>query len=193
LVEEVAAVNPNTIVVLNTGQPVALPWIDKVKAILEMWWPGDEGGWATANLLLGKMSPGGRLPVTWARRLEDYAATSPDHTERSQKGVNHKTTFSEGVDVGYRWFDRQKIEPLFSFGYGLSYTAFAYSDLRVERLLMAAWTYRSLCGTWGIQTATRCHRCIWAPPPTRIPACNSRFVAWPLSTAYSFRRARAGR
>jgi beta-glucosidase len=75
LVEEVAAVNPNTIVVLNTSQPVALPWVDKVKAVLEMWWPGDEGGWSTANLLLGKTSPAGRLPMTWAKRLEDYAAT----------------------------------------------------------------------------------------------------------------------
>jgi beta-glucosidase len=133
LVEEVAAVNPNTIVVLNTSQPVALPWLGKVKAVLEMWWPGDEGGWATANLLLGKSSPAGRLPVTWAQRLEDYAATSPSHPERSKKGVNRKTTFSEGVDVGYRWFDRQKIEPLFPFGYGLSYTTFAYYGLRVEK------------------------------------------------------------
>ncbi len=131
LVEEVAAVNPNTVVVLNTSQPVALPWLDKVKGVLEMWWPGDEGGWATANLLLGKASPAGRLPVTWARRLEDYAATSPGNPERSKKGVDHKTTFSEGVDVGYRWFDRQKAEPLFPFGYGLSYTSFAYSGLQV--------------------------------------------------------------
>ena len=133
LVEEVAGVNPNTIVVLNTSQPVALPWLGKVKAVLEMWWPGDEGGWATANLLLGKTSPAGRLPVTWARRLEDYAATSPNHPERSKKGVDGKTTFSEGIDVGYRWFDRQKIEPLFPFGHGLSYTTFAYSGLRVNK------------------------------------------------------------
>jgi beta-glucosidase len=133
LVQEVAAVNPNTIVVLNTSQPVALPWLDKVKAVLEMWWPGDEGGWATANVLLGEKSPAGRLPVTWARRLEDYAATSPDHPERTQQGVDHRTTFSEGVDVGYRWFDREKTEPLFAFGYGLSYTTFAYSGLRVEK------------------------------------------------------------
>ena len=133
LVDEVAAVNPNTIVVLNTSQPVALPWIDKVKAVLEMWWPGDEGGWATANILLGKTSPAGRLPVTWAKRLEDYAATDPDHPERSHKGVDGKTTFSEGVNVGYRWFDRQKIEPLFPFGHGLSYTKFAYSGLQVRK------------------------------------------------------------
>jgi beta-glucosidase len=133
LVDEVAAVNPNTIVVLNTSQPVALPWLDKVKAVLEMWWPGDEGGWATANLLLGKTSPAGRLPVTWARRLEDYAATDPKHPERSKQGVDGKTTFSEGVDVGYRWFDREKCEPLFPFGHGLSYTTFTYSGLRVDK------------------------------------------------------------
>ncbi len=133
LVEEVAAVNPNTIVVLNTSQPVALPWLGKVKAVLEMWWPGDEGGWATANLLAGKTSPSGRLPVTWAKRLEDYAATDPKHPERSMKGVDGKTTYSEGVNVGYRWFDKEKIAPLFAFGHGLSYTTFAYSGLKIEK------------------------------------------------------------
>ncbi|MDE3186382.1 MAG: glycoside hydrolase family 3 C-terminal domain-containing protein [Acidobacteriota bacterium] len=133
LVEEVAAVNPNTIVVLNTSQPVALPWVDKVKAVLEMWWPGDEGGWSTANLLLGKTSPAGRLPVTWGKRLEDYPATDPKHPERSNKGVDGKTTYSEGVNVGYRWFDHENIAPLFAFGHGLSYTTFDYSGLKVEK------------------------------------------------------------
>jgi len=133
LVEEVAAVNPNTIVVLNTSQPVALPWIGKVKAVLEMWWPGDEGGWSTANLLLGKSSPAGRLPVTWAKKLEDYPATDPRYPERSKKGVDGKTIYSEGVNVGYRWFDKEKIDPLFAFGYGLSYASFAYSNLKVEK------------------------------------------------------------
>ncbi len=133
LVDEIVAANPNTIVVLNTSQPVALPWVDKVKAVLEMWWPGDEGGWSTANLLLGRVSPAGRLPVTWGKRLEDYAATDPSHPERSKAGVDHKTTFSEGVNVGYRWFDKQNIEPLFPFGHGLSYTTFAYSGLGVLR------------------------------------------------------------
>ena len=133
LVEEIAAVNPNTIVVLNTSQPVALPWIDKVKAVLEMWWPGDEGGWSTANLLAGKTSPAGRLPVTWGKRLEDYPATDPKHPERSFKGVDGKTTYSEGVNVGYRWFDKEGIAPLFAFGHGLSYTTFAYSGLKVAK------------------------------------------------------------
>jgi beta-glucosidase len=133
LVEEVAAVNPNTVVVLNTSQPVAVPWVDKVKAVLEMWWPGDEGGWSTANLLAGKTSPAGRLPVTWGKNLTDYPATDPKYPERSGKGVDHKTTYSEGVNVGYRWFDKEGITPLFAFGHGLSYTTFDYSGLKVEK------------------------------------------------------------
>jgi beta-glucosidase len=133
LIEDVAAVNPNTIVVLNTSQPVALPWIDKVKAVLQMWWPGDEGGWSTANLLLGKTSPAGRLPVSWGHRLEDYPATDPRFPERGALGVNGKTTYSEGLDVGYRWFEHEKREPLFAFGFGLSYTKFDYSQLEVQR------------------------------------------------------------
>jgi beta-glucosidase len=130
LVEDIAAVNTNTIVVLNVSQPVGMPWLSKVKAVVQMWWPGDEGGWATADVLLGKTNPAGRLPFTWAKRLEDYPATDPSHPERSGAGVDHKTTFTEGVDIGYRWFDKQKIDPLFPFGYGLSYTNFSYSDAK---------------------------------------------------------------
>ena len=131
LIEGVAAVNPNTIVVLNVSQPIAMPWLGRVKAVLQMWWPGDEGGWATANILLGKTSPAGRLPFTWGKRLEDYPATDPKYPERSAAGVKNVTTFSEGVHVGYRWFDKQKTTPLFPFGFGLSYTTFEYSGLKV--------------------------------------------------------------
>jgi beta-glucosidase len=133
LIEEIASVNPNTIVVLNTSQPVALPWASRVKAILQMWWPGEEGGWATANLLLGRVNPSGRLPVTWGKRLHDYPATDPRYPERSSEGIHHKTTYSEGLNIGYRWFDHEKIEPLFPFGHGLSYAKFQYSSLRVEK------------------------------------------------------------
>ena len=133
LVEEVAAVNPNTVVVLNVSQPVATPWLDKVKSVLLMGWPGDEGGWATANVLLGKVSPAGRLPVTWAKRLEDYAPNDPKYPERSGHAADGKTIFSEGVDVGYRWFDRENIVPQFPFGFGLSYSTFAYSNLAVSK------------------------------------------------------------
>ena len=131
LIAEIADVNPNTVVVLNTSQPIAMPWANKVKGILEMWWPGDEGGWATAKTLLGQNNPAGRLPMTWAKQLTDYAPNDPEHPERSAKGVDGKTTYSEGVLIGYRWFDEKEIEPLYPFGYGLSYTTFKMSGLRV--------------------------------------------------------------
>ena len=133
LVEDVAAVNPNTIVVLNVSQPVALPWLGKVKAVLQMWYPGDEGGWATADVLLGRVSPAGRLPFTWMKAMEQAPANDPKHPERSSKGVDGKTTYGEGVNVGYRWWDKNNLEPLFPFGYGLSYTSFEYSDLKLAR------------------------------------------------------------
>ena len=130
LIQDIAAVNPNTIVVLNVSQPVAMPWLNQVKAVLQMWWTGDEGGWATAKLLLGHANPGGRLPFTWPKRLADMPAGDPSHPERSNEGMDGNTTFSEGILVGYRWLDRQKIKPLFPFGFGLSYTTFRYSELK---------------------------------------------------------------
>jgi beta-glucosidase len=133
LIEAVAKVNPNTVVVLNTGQAVAMPWLNDVRAVLEMWYTGDEGGWAAANLLTGRANPSGRLPVTWPAHLEDYAAMNPRFPQRSSRGVDGRTVYDEGVHVGYRWFDKEGIEPLFPFGYGLSYTTFVYSDLRLAR------------------------------------------------------------
>jgi beta-glucosidase len=134
LIADVAAVNPNTVVVLNVTQPVAMPWLSKVKSVLQMWFPGDEGGWATANLLLGKVSPAGRLPFTWPQRLDQGAANDPALPERASllEGQG-KTTYSEGIFMGYRWYDQQKLTPLYPFGYGLSYTRFEYSDLKVVR------------------------------------------------------------
>jgi len=132
LIRDVAAVNPNTIVVLNVSQAVAMPWLDQVKAVLDMGWTGDLGGPATAKILLGQANTGGRLPFTWPKRIEDTPANDPAFPERSYKGVNGKTTFSEGILVGYRWFDRQKIEPLFPFGFGLSYTTFDYSGMKTS-------------------------------------------------------------
>jgi beta-glucosidase len=132
LIEEVAAVNAHTIVVLNTSEPTAMPWLAHVRAVLQMWYPGDEGGWATANLLLGRVSPGGRLPFTWPERLSDELAHHPAHPERSSTGLNGHTRYGEGLDVGYRWYDRNQLTPLFPFGFGLSYTSFEYSDLKTK-------------------------------------------------------------
>lgn len=95
-----------------------------------MWYPGQEGGWATADLLLGRTNPGGKLPVTFPVRLEDAPARAAGHPERMSQSA---ATYSEGIAVGYRWYDQQGIQPLFPFGHGLSYTQFAYSHLAVKR------------------------------------------------------------
>ena len=183
LVEEIAAVNPNTVVVLNTSQPVAMPWVGKVKAVLEMWWPGDEGGWSTANLLLGKSSPAGRLPMTWAKRLEDYAATDPRYPERSKKGVDHKTTYSEGVNVGYRWFDKEKIDPLFAFGHGLSYTSFAYSGLKVAKAADGGLNVQVTIKNTGTMDSDEVPQ-VYLGAPSEIPAG----VQYPVRTLAGFER-----
>jgi beta-glucosidase len=133
LIAAVAAVNPNTIVVLNVSQPVAMPWLQNVKAVLLMWWPGNEGAEATARILTGQASPAGRLPFTWPRRLEDTPVGDPAHSERTAKGVGGKTTFSEGILVGYRWFDAMKVQPEFPFGFGLSYSSFRFAKLELTR------------------------------------------------------------
>ena len=123
LIEAVARANPRTVVVLNSGYPVLMPWVNEVRAILDMWYPGQEGGRATADLLVGAAVPGGKLPVTFPARESDApTATSP----LRYPGVNGQEYYSEGIFVGYRWYDQQRIAPLFPFGYGLSYTSFGY-------------------------------------------------------------------
>jgi beta-glucosidase len=129
LVAAVAQANPNTIVVLNTGDPALLPWLQEVKAVLEMWYPGQEGGTSTARLLLGQANPGGKLPISWP--VSGDQTPFAGHPERVT-GDGSKVVFSEGLYMGYRWYDQQKITPLFAFGHGLSYTQFAYSGLKIR-------------------------------------------------------------
>lgn len=142
LIDAVSKANSNTIVVLNNGDPVAMPWKDDVKAILDMWCPGQEGGHATADILTGHYNPGGKLPLTFPKKIEDMAAHDSEHSERRApagrtpgKDAVQKNTayFTEGIYVGYRWFEKNGIEPLFEFGFGLSYTTFKYSGLSVHR------------------------------------------------------------
>jgi beta-glucosidase len=122
LIRKVAAVNPNTVVVLNSGGPLALPWIDAVPAVLAAFYPGQEGGNALAKLLFGELSPSGRLSDTWAYRLSDY----PGMAEYPETGG--KTFYREGVFMGYRHFDTAEVEPRFPFGFGLGYTRFEHSE-----------------------------------------------------------------
>jgi beta-glucosidase len=156
LISAVAAANPNTVVVLNTGDPVFMPWVNQVKAILEMWYPGQMGGPATADLLLGNVDPGGKLPVTFppdATHFPQYdpncnpaaISTNPPNDgncplypgvytpgfisgNHSYKTIDYQTN---GIFVGYRWYDKNNVTPLFPFGFGLSYTQFKYSKLSI--------------------------------------------------------------
>ena len=125
LVSAVAAVNPRTVVVLNTGAPVLMPWLDRVAGVIEAWYPGEEDGNAIAATLFGDVDPGGRLPVTFPRSLAD----TPANTPAQYPGINKVATYSEGVFVGYRHYQASGIAPLFPFGYGLSYTTFRLDHL----------------------------------------------------------------
>jgi beta-glucosidase len=130
LVEAVAAANPRTVVVLDTGGPVLMPWAGKVAGIVQAWYPGEEDGDAAADVLLGATDPSGRLPITFPESLAD----TPANTPAQYPGVDGVATYSEGLRVGYRHYDAKGIEPLFPFGYGLSYTSFAYRHLTVRGL-----------------------------------------------------------
>eukprot|EP00644_Phytophthora_capsici_P009787 jgi/Phyca11/131621/e_gw1.108.7.1 len=127
LVTKVAAANPNTVVVLNNAEPVLMPWLDDVAAVLEMLYPNQEGGWATADLLLGNNVPQGRLPVTYPASLDSSMTRNPDYPERVATESGN-ATFSEGLNNGYRWYTHTNTSVLFPFGYGLSYTSFEYSN-----------------------------------------------------------------
>ena len=128
LVAAVAAANPRTVVVLKSGGPVLMPWAGQVPALLEAWYPGEEDGTVVADLLFGKVDPSGKLPLTFPVNATDVPANTP----AQYPGVNGVATFSEGVFVGYRHYDAANVTPLFAFGFGLSYTTFAFSRLTVH-------------------------------------------------------------
>jgi beta-glucosidase len=127
LISAVAAANPNTIVVLNTGSAVTMPWANSVHAILEQWYPGQVDGTAAAAMLFGAVNPSGHLPVTFPSSLSQVPAS----TAAQFPGANGQVQYNEGIDVGYRWYQSQAQTPAFPFGFGLSYTTFSYSNLSV--------------------------------------------------------------
>jgi beta-glucosidase len=126
LIEQVAAANPNTVVVVNAGSPINMNWLDEVAAVVWAWYPGQEGGNAIADVLFGDVNPSGKLPTTFPKRLQDNPAYV------NYPGENGKVYYGEGLFVGYRYYDKKDIEPLFPFGYGLSYTSFAYRNLTLD-------------------------------------------------------------
>jgi beta-glucosidase len=126
LISRVAAVNKNTVVVLQSGSPIAMPWLDQVAAVVQAWYPGQEAGNSIADVLLGKAEPGGRLPQTFPHRLED------DPAFINYPGEGGHVRYGEGLYVGYRYYEKKKIEPLFPFGFGLSYTQFRFGALTLS-------------------------------------------------------------
>ena len=131
LIKRTVKQNPNTIVILINGSPIAMSdWIDSVPSVIEAWYGGMEVGNAIANVLFGDVNPSGKLPLTFPKKLSD----SPAHnSERSFPGVEERVFYDEGIYVGYRYFDKEQIDPLFPFGYGLSYTTFNYENLKLDK------------------------------------------------------------
>ena len=155
MIEAVASANPRTIVALEIGNPVLMPWAAKVPAILSIWFPGQDGASALADVLVGKVNPSGHLPMTFPASLSQLPhaivpgsdAPLADKATRAVYGLNSDTkpfemSYPEGSDVGYRWYDAKQAKPLYPFGYGLSYTTFRYDTLKVSggRALSATFT-----------------------------------------------------
>jgi beta-glucosidase len=131
LVRQMSAINKNVIVVVTAGGNVDMSrWIDNVPAVLHAWYPGQEGGTALAQIIFGDYSPSGKLPASFEKRLEDNPTF---HNYYPPEGEHH-VKYSEGIFLGYRYYDRSEIKPQFPFGFGLSYTSFAYSNLSVKPL-----------------------------------------------------------
>ncbi len=135
LITKVAASNPRTAVVLETGNPIEMPWLSSVAAVLEAWFPGQRGGEAIANILTGAVAPSGRLPITFPTGLDQLPRPALDGagaTISQVKSPPFAVDYSEGSDVGYRWFHKTQRRPLFPFGYGLTYTTFRYGRLALK-------------------------------------------------------------
>ncbi len=132
VIEALAAANPNLVVSLVSGNAVAMPWVDKVPAILQTWYLGSEAGNALADVVFGDVNPSGKLPFTFPKQLTDSPAHQPGMTFPNR----HKVVYEEGIFVGYRWFDEKDIEPLFAFGHGLSYTQFSYGEAKLDKSSM---------------------------------------------------------
>jgi beta-glucosidase len=127
MIQSVAAANPKTIVVLKSGSALLMPWINSVAAVLEAWYPGEEDGNAVADVLFGEVNPSGKLPMTFPRSLDQTLARNPEW----YPGDGQQVHYGEKLEVGYRWYQSENKEPLFPFGFGLSYTTFSLTDLKV--------------------------------------------------------------
>jgi beta-glucosidase len=162
LVERIAAVQPRTVVVVNTGSPYAMPWASRVPAIVQTWFGGQEYGNAVADVLFGDVNPSGKLPATFPVRIEDVTVNYP--------GVDGVVAYEEGIFVGYRSYDARGVEPRFCFGHGLSYTTFAYGDARVDGLCVEieVTNIGSRAGAEVVQLYVRDLECSVPRPPKEL-------------------------
>lgn len=195
LIEAVVAANPHTIVVLETGGPVLMPWVGQVAAVLEAWYPGIRGAEAIANLLFGDVNPSGRLPLTFPKSEADLP--HPNHADPPKPDADHPVPklpgapgfigmamgigpffdvdYNEGLKVGYKWYDAENKPVLFPFGFGLSYTTFAYSGLSVSPgdTTSVSFTVKNTGKRAGIETAQ-----IYASLPDAAGEPPMRLIAW---------------
>jgi beta-glucosidase len=187
LISSVAAANPHTLVVLITGNPVTMPWLDRVAGVMEAWYPGIAGGQAIANLIFGTVVPSGKLPITFAKSADDLphrcvfgiactqAPSSPPHwVSDDAKRQSFAADYDEGVRFGYKWFDSEGKQPLFPFGFGLSYTKFKYSDLQVDRAAKTVtFAIENTGGLAGTEIAE-----IYVELPKAVKEHFRRLAAW---------------
>jgi beta-glucosidase len=179
LVEAVAAANPNTIVVLETGGPVSMPWVHKVKGVVEMWYPGIGGAQALANILFGDINPSGKLPVTFAKDDGQLPhprvpGMEPGSSIPNDKHPPFDLNYTEGAAVGYKWFEAKNRQPLFPFGFGLSYTSYAYSGLIVDNAQRTVhFTVRNTGEREGTEIAE-----VYVALPPAAQESYKRLVAW---------------
>ncbi|MBB5341078.1 beta-glucosidase [Edaphobacter lichenicola] len=186
LIEQVAAANPHTIVILETGTAATMPWLDKVAGIVEVWYAGSAGHKALANILLGDVNPSGKLAMTFPKTEADLPRPSiaplpPNDEGQGHYAVNSETRVSsyavhydEGSEVGYKWYEAQHKQPLFPFGFGLSYTSYAYSGLSVDS---STKTVRFTVKNTGKRTGTEIAE-VYATLPKEADESFKRLVGW---------------
>jgi beta-glucosidase len=186
LIEQVAAANPHTIVVLETGSAVTMPWLDKVAAVVETWYAGSAGHKALANVLVGDVNPSGKLAITFPRSEQDLPrAVIPvlpvhtrgqgsDPTDFGDLASQYAVHYDEGPEVGYKWYEAEHKQPLFPFGFGLSYTSYAYSDLSVDSAAQAVrFTVKNTGNRAGTEIAE-----VYARLPKGADEPYKRLVGW---------------
>jgi beta-glucosidase len=174
LIEQIAAANPRTIVVLETGTAVTMPWLDKVSAVVEAWYAGSAGHKALANVLVGNVNPTGKLPITFPRSESDLPHPVIPPMPPQDQALTYTVHYDEGPEVGYKWYEAKGKQPLFAFGFGLSYTSYVYSGLSVDS---SAKTVRFSLKNTGKQTGTEIAE-VYARLPKSADESFKRLVGW---------------